>query len=57
MRLLLMTLIALLATPALAQPPTTPPAPQSPPRLEPVVVESVKVYRTRFLGHARGISR
>ena len=55
MRLLLMTLIALLATPALAQPPTTPPAPQSPPRLEPVVVESVKVPpdRTRTDEEAR----
>src|SRR5262249_51120111 len=55
MRLLLAILIVLLATPALAQQPTTPPAEPSPPRLEPVVVESVKVPpdRTRTDEEAR----
>ena len=47
MRLLVSMLIVLLTVPALAQQPTAPP--QAPPRLEPVVVEGVKVppERTR----------
>jgi len=55
MRLVLATLIVLLATPALAQPPTSPPAEPSPPRLEPVVVEGVKAPpdRTRTDEEAR----
>ena len=47
MRIFVCTLIVLLAVPALAQQPTTPPAQQAPPRLEPVVVEGTKVPADR----------
>src|SRR4029453_1440769 len=47
MRIFVCTLIVLLAVPALAQQPTTPPAQQAPPRLEPVVVEGAKVPADR----------
>jgi iron complex outermembrane receptor protein len=47
MRILVFTLSVLLAVPALAQPPTAPPGQQSPPRLEPVVVEGTKVPADR----------
>src|SRR4029450_851764 len=40
-------LIVLLAVPALAQQPIAPPSPQTPPRLEPVVVEGTKVPADR----------
>jgi iron complex outermembrane receptor protein len=47
MRIVVSILILLLAVPALAQQPTAPPTPQSPPRLEPVVVESERVPADR----------
>jgi iron complex outermembrane recepter protein len=47
MRFVVSILILLLAVPALAQQPTTPPTEQTPPRLEPVVVESVRVPADR----------
>jgi iron complex outermembrane receptor protein len=55
MRLCSLILILLCAAPALAQSPPAPPAPQTPPRLEPVVVEGVKVPpdRTRTDEEAR----
>jgi len=55
MRFVVITLILLLAVPVLAQSPPTPPAPQSPPRFEPVVVEGSKVppERTRTDEEAR----
>jgi iron complex outermembrane recepter protein len=55
MRLCALTLILLCAAPALAQSPPAPPAQQTPPRLEPVVVEGVKVPpdRTRTDEQAR----
>src|SRR6266404_6026777 len=47
MRFVMSILIVLLAAPALAQQPTAPPTQQSPPRLEPVVVEGVRVPAER----------
>jgi len=47
MRIVVAMLIVLLAVPALAQQPTAPPSPQTPPRLEPVVVEGTKVPADR----------
>jgi len=47
MRIVVSILVVFLAVPALAQQPTAPPAPQTPPRLEPVVVEGVRVPSDR----------
>src|SRR5207245_632427 len=47
MRIVVSMLILLLAAPAMAQQPTAPPSQQAPPRLEPVVVEGVRVPADR----------
>src|SRR5207245_6106 len=47
MRLVVAMLILLLPVPAMAQPPAAPPSQQAPPRLEPVVVEGVRVPADR----------
>src|SRR5439155_20753681 len=47
MRIVVSMLILLLPVPAMAQPPAAPPSQQAPPRLEPVVVEGVRVPADR----------
>src|SRR5438445_11045191 len=47
MRIVVSMLVVLLAVPAMAQQPTAPPSQQAPPRLEPVVIEGVRVPADR----------